>query len=209
MADGIAHDVRDLVVAVAERLQGFRHAAVDDLEVPAARELLEFHQREIGLDAGGVAIHQEPDRAGRRDHGRLRVAEAIGLAQAERLVPGRLRGLGQRLVRDRRVIERNRRGRQALIARLLAVRGAAVIADHAQHRVAVLVEAREGAELARHLGRRRIGHAGQDRGDRARDRAALAQRVPTRLRSSCSTSSERRLLERECRSSRWRRRRTI
>ena len=82
VAHGIAHDVVDLVVAVAERRQGFRHAAVDDLEIAAAGELLELHQREIGLDAGGVAIHQEADRAGRRDHGRLRVAEAIGGAEA-------------------------------------------------------------------------------------------------------------------------------
>ena len=53
--------------AIAERAQRFGDGAVDDLEIAAAGELLEFDQREIGLDAGGVAIHDEADRAGRRD----------------------------------------------------------------------------------------------------------------------------------------------
>src|SRR5207253_3963875 len=51
-------------------------------------ELLEFHQREIGLDAGGVAIHHQADGAGRRHHGRLRVAIAVRLAERERAIPG-------------------------------------------------------------------------------------------------------------------------
>ena len=37
-----------------------RHRAVDDPPVAAAGELLKLHQREIGLDAGGVAIHHRP-----------------------------------------------------------------------------------------------------------------------------------------------------
>ena len=50
---------------------------------------------------------------------------------------------------------------------------AAMIADDAQHVLAVLLIAREGAEFARHLGRGGIGNAGHDRGERAADRAAF------------------------------------
>src|SRR5579863_9712588 len=88
MADGVDDDLGDLAFAIAERAQRRRHRAVDDLEIAAAGELLEFHQREIRLDAGGVAIHNEADRAGRRDHARLRIAVAMRLAERQRAVPG-------------------------------------------------------------------------------------------------------------------------
>src|SRR5262249_35993601 len=65
------------------------------------------------------------------------------------------------------VIERHRRGRNLLVAGALAIGGAAVIANDAQHVLAVLLVAREGPELLRHLGRGRVGHAGEDRGERA------------------------------------------
>ena len=53
------------------------------------------------------------------------------------------------------------------------MRGAAVVADHAQHVRGVLLVAGEGAELARHLGRGLVGDAGHDRGQRAAERAAF------------------------------------
>ena len=52
-----------------------------------------------------------------------------------------------------------------LVAVALAARGAAVVADHPQHRRAVLGEAREGAQLGRHLGRGGVGGAGHQRAD--------------------------------------------
>ena len=88
VADRVGLDLGDLGFAIAERAQRLRHGAVDDLEVAAAGELLELHQREVGLDAGGVAVHHQADGAGRRDHGRLRVAVAVLLAERERVVPG-------------------------------------------------------------------------------------------------------------------------
>ena len=96
VADRVSLDLGDLGLAVAERAQRLGHRAVDDLEVAAAGELLELHQREVGLDAGGVAIHDEADGAGRRDHGRLRIAVAVLLAERQRLVPGSLRMRDQR-----------------------------------------------------------------------------------------------------------------
>ena len=88
VADRVDLDLGDLRFRVAERAQRFRHRAVDDLPVAAAGELLELHQREVGLDAGGVAVHHQADGAGGRDDGRLRVAEAVLLAERQRLVPG-------------------------------------------------------------------------------------------------------------------------
>ena len=80
-------DLLDLRLGVAERLQRQRHGAVDDRHLPAADELLELDEREVGLDAGRVAVHQERDRAGRCEHGRLRVAVAVELAELDRLIP--------------------------------------------------------------------------------------------------------------------------
>ena len=70
-----------------------RHRLVDDLEVAAAGELLEFDQCEVGLDARRVAIHDQTDRAGRRDDGRLRIAITVFLAEFEGAVPGASRVL--------------------------------------------------------------------------------------------------------------------
>ena len=95
VADRISLDLGDLGLAVAERAQGLRHGLVDDLEVAAAGELLEFHQREVGLDAGGVAVHHQADGAGGGDHGRLGIAEAVLLAERDGLVPGALGGRHQ------------------------------------------------------------------------------------------------------------------
>ena len=64
----VGDDLLDLLVAVAERLQRERHGAVDDRHLTAADQLLELDQREVRLDAGRVAVHQERDRARRREH---------------------------------------------------------------------------------------------------------------------------------------------
>jgi hypothetical protein len=42
----------------------------------------------IGFDAGRVAIHDKPDRPGRRDDRGLRVAETMFFTKSERRVPG-------------------------------------------------------------------------------------------------------------------------
>ena len=84
-------DLLDLLVGVADRLQRHRDRAVDDRHLPAADELLELHEREVGLDAGRVAVHEERDRPGRREHRRLRVAVAVHLAELDGLLP-RARG---------------------------------------------------------------------------------------------------------------------
>ena len=118
VADRIGLDLGDLGLAVAERAQRLRHGLVDDLEVAAAGQLLELHQREVGLDAGGVAIHDEADRAGRRDHRGLGVAVAVLLAERDGPVPGAPCGLDEaRRPGSDGVVERHRRRGKLLVAR--------------------------------------------------------------------------------------------
>ena len=97
---GVLVDVRldllDLLVGVAERLERQRDRAVDDRHRAAADELLELDEREVGLDAGRVAVHEERDRPRRREHRRLRVAVAERLAELDGLLPRAPRGVEQR-----------------------------------------------------------------------------------------------------------------
>ena len=173
VADRVAHHVVDLPGGVAQLLERGGHGAIDDLEVAAAGELLELDQREVGLDAGGVAVHHQADRAGGRDHRGLGVAVAVLLAERERAVPRLARGADEPLVGARRRIERHRLDREPFVAVFPSVGGAAVVADRPEHRLAVLGELREGAELARQLGRGGVSDSGHERADRAADGAAL------------------------------------
>ncbi len=111
----VGDDLLDLLVGVAERLQRQRHGPVDDRHLAAADELLELDQREVGLDAGRVAVHQEADRPGRREHRRLRVAIAVAIALLDGLIPGGPRGTAAAPCRrtSRRRSRRRRRGARA------------------------------------------------------------------------------------------------
>ncbi len=92
----VADDGVGLVAGVAEFEQRRRDGVVDDLDHAAANQLLVLHQREVGLDAGGVAVHHEADGAGGREHGDLRVAVSELLAVGESFVPGGCAGLVER-----------------------------------------------------------------------------------------------------------------
>ena len=187
-ADRIGDDVADLLLVVAERAQGLGHGAVDDLEIAAAGELLELDQREVGLDAGGVAIHDQTDGAGRRDHRDLGVAIAVLFAEGQGVAPGGARGGAEvRPIRaglgELAVVERGRRDRELLVSPGLAVGGALMIADDAQHRFRIVSMAGEGAALGGDLGRSRIGASGEDRG-KARRRSP----GPRRCHTGCPTT---------------------
>src|SRR5450631_1860248 len=99
MSCGVGHHFGDLWSRVSQRAKAFRHGAVDDLEIAAAREFLEFDESEIRLDAGGIAIHHEADGAGRRDDAHLRVAIAMTLAERHRAIPRGAGMLAKRFVR--------------------------------------------------------------------------------------------------------------
>ena len=166
-------DLLDLRLGVAERLQGERDGAVDDRHLPAADELLELDEREVGLDAGRVAVHQERDRPGRREHGGLGVAVAVALAELDGLVPRAPRGGEQLAV--------------AAVGLGDRVGGVAVHAHHGVVRVAVLGVALVGAERAGDLGRAAVGATGHQRRDRRGGR-----RGRRRSRRACRRPSGRR-----------------
>ena len=82
----VGEDLVDLVRRVAELAERGRDGLVDDLEEALADELLVLDEGDVRLDAGGIAIHHEGDGAGGGEHGDLRVAVAVLLAELERLV---------------------------------------------------------------------------------------------------------------------------
>ena len=57
----VGDDVLDLLGAVAELGQRPGHRLVDDRHRAAADQLLRLDQPEVGLDPGGVAVHQQAD----------------------------------------------------------------------------------------------------------------------------------------------------
>ena len=167
MADRVADHLVDLRLAVAQGLQGERRQPVDDLEIAAAGELFELDQREIRLDPGGIAVHDQADRAGRRDHRRLGVAVARGLALLQRPVPCRAGGVQHRRIGAGFAGEGDGADGEILIPRRLAIGGTAMVAHHTEHGVRVVGMAGEGAQFGRHVGRGLVGRAGHQRADRA------------------------------------------
>ena len=173
VTDGIGLDLGDLRLAIAERTQGCGHGAVDDFEISAAGELLEFDQSKVGLDAGRIAIHDETDRARGRDHRRLRIAKAVLLAQLQRAIPGARCCLDEVRIGARRTIQRHRQGGERLVTLGLSLGGPAMIADDAQHIRGIGVVTGERPQLPRHFGTRRVGDTRHDGRDGAADGASL------------------------------------
>ena len=147
----VGGDRRDLLGSIAEFFERLGDGLVDDLEHAAAGELLVLHEGDIGLDARGIAVHEEADRAGRGEHGDLGIAEALLAAFGEDAVPGF----------DRRFAEIAGAGRVDLIGRV------AMHLHHFEEGLAVEGVATERTDDASHLGAGDIGGAVHDCGDRA------------------------------------------
>ena len=154
----VLDDRLDHLLLVAQGAQRARDGAVDDLHRRAADQLLELHQREVGLQAGGVAVHHQTDRAGRGDDGGLRVAVAVLLAERQALLP-RLGGL----VQDPRVVRADR---------TQGVVGGGVLAHDPLVRVGVAGVAVVRTDDRGQLGRALVSGAGHQAGDRASQRTA-------------------------------------
>ena len=88
----VADDGVGLLVVVAELEQGGGDGVVDDFNHAAADQLLVLDQGEIGLDAGGVAVHHEADGSGWREHCDLAIAVAVFFAVGEGFVPALFAG---------------------------------------------------------------------------------------------------------------------
>ena len=81
------HDYFDLLGVVSQRFERGAQRLVGDLEVSAARELLELDQRKVRFNAGRIAIHQQADRSCRGDDRCLGVSVAVLLAELQRAIP--------------------------------------------------------------------------------------------------------------------------
>src|SRR5262249_13267935 len=142
-AAAVADDLVDLLWRIAKASQGGRHGLIDDLEVAAAGELLEFDKREVRLDAGRVAVHGQRDGPGRGDASHLGIASAVFLTEREHAIRLMARGLEQ-VVGAVAFIQSHRWDRQTFILlRRHIVSSPAMIADDAQHRLAIGRKTRE------------------------------------------------------------------
>ena len=149
----VLDDLVDLFLIVAEAFEGDRDGLVDDLQHPAADEFLVLDERDVRLDAGRVAIHHEGDRAGRREHGNLRVAIAKLLAERVCLVPNLRRRIGE--------IRRQR-------ARVDAISRSTMLVDDSQERLFIETVAGERTKLVGDSCGLRVRLAGENRRHRCR-----------------------------------------
>ena len=152
-------DVRFRITEILERL---RHDRVHHLDHAAAHQPFIAHERDLGLDAGRIAIHEERNGAGRRDHRDLRVLESM--------LPPRLKGFIPGNARLRHEVVRH------AFLRYFPSRRAVHI-DDVQKRLTVLLVEREGAELSGDCRGLAVGHAGHERGNRGREIPALVRVV--------------------------------
>ena len=88
----VADDGVGLLVGVAELEQGGGDGVVDDFNHAAADQLLVLDQGEIGLDAGGVAVHHEADGSGWGEDCDLGISVAVFFAVGEGFVPALFAG---------------------------------------------------------------------------------------------------------------------
>ena len=167
----VRDDAFDLLGIVAEFFQRRRDRLVHDFQHAAAGEQFVFHQRDVGLDPGRVAIHQEADRAGRRENGDLRVAIAMAPAEFRGAIPDSGRFLfqvGKFFVRGdlthRRAMELNHflHGRDVVLRHWLG--------HAAAPRIAI---AGERSHHPRDLSALLIRLSGHDRGDRTANARGL------------------------------------
>ncbi|MCY1363766.1 hypothetical protein D9M69_505430 [compost metagenome] len=173
VTDSISFDFSNLAFRIAERAQCFRHSAIDDLEVTAASELLEFHQSKVRLNTGRITIHDETDRAGWRDNCCLRIAVAVLFTEFQCLVPCSARVGDHVLVRAIFSNQADRINGKAFITIIFAISRTAMIANDAEHAFGIWLIAWESTELLGHFSRSGIGNTGHDRGEGATDRTAF------------------------------------
>ncbi len=148
----VVDDGGDLGVVVAEVAQGPGHRLVDDGHRPAADQLLHLGQAEVGLDAGGVAVHHQPDRPGGGEDRGLGVAHTVDGGRGAGAVPGLLGGREQ-VDGDQLLVD---------VGHLRPV-----LVEHPQHVLLVLGVAGEGPHAGGGDRRGGVGVAGHEAGDGA------------------------------------------
>ena len=153
--DGIAivdvlGDICDFCGGVTEVFQAERNRAVDDFKHTAAGELLVFDQRDIGFDAGGIAVHHKADGTCGGQYGSLGISEPVLSTGFQDAIPSFPGG----------VFEVSRSGVWDLLD------GVAVHLHHSHHRFGVFVVFGEGSHDTGHLSACEVRCAVEQRGDR-------------------------------------------
>ena len=102
-------DVRDdgfnRLRVITKATQAFGHGAIDDLQHAAACEQFVFHERDVRFNTGGIAVHEERDRAGRREHGDLGITIADLFATSQSTIPT-FAGFGLEIIKLRTRLNR-------------------------------------------------------------------------------------------------------
>ena len=86
-------DSIDLFRIVTEFFQRRFDRLIHNFQHAAAGKQFVFHERDVGFDSGCIAIHQETNCPGWREHGDLRVAITVALTQIGRAFPSLARFL--------------------------------------------------------------------------------------------------------------------
>ena len=144
----------DRIGPIAEGSQGPGHGLIDEAHRATTDQALELHQAKIGLDAGGVAVHEQTDGSGGRKHRRLRIAYTVGLGVLAGLVPRLASGV------------KNKRRGQLLID---FGRSNPMLVEHTKHRLAVGLEPIKGAHARSEPSGRAVCLPGDERGDAGSD----------------------------------------
>ena len=76
----VLDDRLDLLFGVSQLVQSHRYGLIDNFHQPAAYQLLVFDECNVRLHTSCVAVHHEPDGAGRCQYRCLSVAIAMLLA---------------------------------------------------------------------------------------------------------------------------------
>ena len=168
----VLHDRLHLGIVISEHPQRRGNSVVDDLDGAAADQFLVLHQRQVGLDARGVAIHHEADRPGRRQHRGLRIPIPVQHPEIHRIRPDA----------PRRVVH--------LGWNVVAIDPLHRLAMHAhdiQEWLPIDIEAGAWAQLARDPRRLQIRFASHHGGDRAGVIAAIVAVISDTLRHQQSS----------------------
>ena len=140
----VVDDIGHFIVTVTQLLERIGHRVVDDLHQAAINQLLVFHQGDVRLHTGRIAVHHETDGASRGQNRDLGVAVPVVKTQGISLAPDGFRLFEQ--------VGRHPVGGDVVDRR-------AVHANDLEHGLAVLGVAFEGTDLTGDFGTCQVGLA--------------------------------------------------
>ena len=83
----VVFNILNLRAGVSKTLKRLLHRLVDNFKIAPTSKFFEFDNGKLRLNAGGIAIHYQPDGAGGSNNAHLGISEAILFSLLQRLVP--------------------------------------------------------------------------------------------------------------------------